>query len=269
MKATVIIPTIGTGKLLQTMCLPGLYFNSPEMPPTVIIDNAAKPKVQLDGWALDSVSLIRSSAPLSFAAACNLGAKEAETETLIFLNDDCRVFPGWLEAILAPFENPTVGIVGAKLFDSTGKIQHVGVVFGRHRVPYHDRIGEADSPKLAGTKEAVAVTGALMAVRKSWFDSVGGFCEEFPDGNYEDVDLCMQARDRELSVKVAMDCQALHIGGATSRGLDQVKFALEMRRNWQILHERWKDKPDKFFGITKKTLATERERTWGLCETTA
>ncbi len=263
MKTAIIIPTIGAGNVLETFCMAGLYYHTDDMPEIIIVDNGAKSPVKI-GWGTPKI--VRSSKPLSFAAACNLGAKNTKADLLIFLNDDVRVLPLAIETLIGTFDAPDVAIAGAKLYSPDGSLQHVGVVFGKHRVPYHDKIGERDNPKLTGIRDAVAVTGALMAVRRTFFDEVGGFCEDFPDGNYEDIDLCLTARSRGYRVVVQLDCRAVHVGGATASGKDRKAFDLEMRRNWQSLNERWKDKGNQFFGITKKTQATERERAWGLCE---
>ena len=43
------------------------------------------------------------------------------------------------------------------------------------------------------TRNVCAVTGACLAIRKNVFEELGGFDESFPV-NYNDVDLCLRAR---------------------------------------------------------------------------
>src|SRR5205807_1738966 len=49
---------------------------------------------------------LRFDENLGFGPACNAGAGAAGGELLVFLNNDTFVLPGWLEALLRPFEDP-------------------------------------------------------------------------------------------------------------------------------------------------------------------
>src|SRR5437762_1172651 len=69
--------------------------------------------------------------PFNFSAKCNLGAKEATGERLIFLNDDVESNQrDWIENIIEPLENDEIGAVSPKLLYATGRIQHAGLVTG-------------------------------------------------------------------------------------------------------------------------------------------
>ena len=125
-------------------------------------------------------------------------------------------------------------------------------------------MGEEDSNKVKGTKEVIAVTGDCMAIKSNWFKTTNGFEEAFPDGNYEDVSLCLIARKQSLKVKVALDSKVIHLGGATYGLHPEEHTELLVRRNWEILNDKWKGEKDSFFGIGKNTSLTPREGAWGL-----
>src|ERR1700680_1983517 len=75
-----------------------------------------------------AVRLIRSEDRLSFAAACNRGAKAGDGEVLVLLNNDVYCRPDWLERLVAPLEaEPETGSVacllvrpGERVIDSVG-----------------------------------------------------------------------------------------------------------------------------------------------------
>lgn len=256
---SVIIPHYELHDLLKCVCLPNLYlFNGIEE--TIVVDNGSKESLELNG----SQKVIRSKKRLSFAAACNLGAGEATGDIFIFLNNDCQVLPGWLQPILESFQDKKVAICGAKLLSTDGKLQHIGIAFSKKRIPYHPQIGQEDSAKLKGTKDTLAVTGALMAIRASWFKEAEGFCEDFLDGNYEDVDICLRAREAGYKVKVALDSKVIHLGGASYGVHPEEHTDLLVRRNWEILNDKWKGEKDSFLGINSKSLVLDREKAWGL-----
>lgn len=252
---SVIIPHYQLHDILRVFCLPALYLYSQGVE-IIIVDNGSKEPLTIDG----DFKVVRSEERLSFASACNLGATEAKGDVFVFLNNDCHILPGWMK--IAEMDKQTK-IVGAKLFGQDGSLQHIGIEFGKKRVPYHPHIGEKDD-KGGGTKEVVAVTGAFMAVDASWFKSVDGFSTEFPDGNYEDVDLCLQARDQGHKVKIDLDVKATHIGGLSYQVHPEEHQELLVRRNWEILKDRWNHKPNSFFGITAKSPLLPREVEWKL-----
>lgn len=63
----------------------------------------------------DGVRLIRSTRNLGFAGGNNLALRQARSPYVVLLNDDAVVQPGWLHALLEPFENASVGAVAGKL----------------------------------------------------------------------------------------------------------------------------------------------------------
>src|SRR5262249_43814605 len=76
---------------------------------------------------LTCVRHVRPPANGGFVRACNLGARGARGEFLVFLNNDTCVLDGWLDALVGTFANrPKVGAVGSKLLYPGGKLQEAG-----------------------------------------------------------------------------------------------------------------------------------------------
>lgn len=173
----IVIPTLDRVDLL-TNCLTAVKATAPE----------ARLAIAAFGW--------------DFAAHCNYGAT-FPGDPIIFLNDDTEPQPGWLEALLAPFADPRVGIVGCRLTYPDGRIQHAGVYLDEPGGVLTAHNVATDAP--SGPVEAV--TGACMAVRRETFGE--GFDTGFVNG-YEDVDLCLRARQDGWQVWYTADATVIH-----------------------------------------------------------
>ena len=156
---------------------------------------------------LDAYPCVRVpyTGPFNFAAINNLGAGHASGDVLVFMNDDVEPLDSeWLGLMLAHAHRREVGAVGAKLVYPSGAIQHAGIVTGIMEGAGHLHRNTFGSPYwnwLPFTRNVSAVTGACLAIRKSVFDELGGFDESFPV-NYNDVDLCLRARQAGYEVVV-------------------------------------------------------------------
>jgi GT2 family glycosyltransferase len=137
--------------------------------------------------------------PFNFGKACNLGARHANGEFLLFLNNDTEILHAdWLDRMMQWFELPATGVVGAKLLYPDGSIQHAGVIVGMGGLAAHvfNRLEEHTSTIFGSDdwfRNYAAVTGACMLVRKDLFDQAGGFDEKF-QLNWSDVDPCLKIR---------------------------------------------------------------------------
>lgn len=207
---SVIIPTIGTRALvfgawrtLVTETVRSVIAKSRhEALEFVVVFDSPTPKHVLTelreiGRSTGSViKLVEFVAPFNFSAKCNLGAQHATGEVLVFLNDDMEaISEGAIEHLIAPLAEEGVGATGPKLIFEQQRIQHAGVVFGSGSIThrYYKVPSSSDGPlgDLTINREATALTGACLAMRRSVFEEAGGFCESLP-GNYNDVDLCLK-----------------------------------------------------------------------------
>lgn len=166
----------------------------------------------------------------TFAENCNAGAVLATTDIIVFLNDDTEPADGWLEPLVDPIlRDPTVAITGAKLFYPDGAIQHAGVYLN-----VEDGILTARNVCWnAPTGPVVAVTGACMAVRRSWFESCGGFDVLYKNG-YEDIDLCLRAARANHQVVYIAESQLIHHESQSG----PARWS-NVSDNIRLLNERW------------------------------
>jgi GT2 family glycosyltransferase len=202
---SIIIPVFNRLDLTR-QCLARISENTPAgMAEVLVVDNGSTDGTS-DFLAAEHAAgrlvHVRNTGNLGFARACNQGACLANGRQLLFLNNDTEVQPGWIQPMLDLLENdPRIAAVGSRLLYADGTIQHAGVALGElpgrdpllavhtyHRAP-------ADLPAANQRRIYQALTAACLLVRRSDFEAVQGFDEEFWNG-YEDVDLCLRMQDR-------------------------------------------------------------------------
>ncbi len=105
------------------------------------------------------------------AAARNAARPFVDTELVAFLDADVEAPDGWLEPLLAHFDDPKVGLVAPRVTGETGSPLDLGDEPARIR---------------SGTRVSY-VPGAALVVRVAAFDAVGGFDPTLRFG--EDVDF--------------------------------------------------------------------------------
>lgn len=190
MKVSVIIVNFN-GKSYLTDCLDSVLKTNFKDFETIVVDNASA-----DGSArnLDKrVSLIKSKTNLFFTGGCNLGAKKARGEWLVFLNPDTVVEPNWLGELVKEAKDKKLTLQPKIKIYSTDKID---CVIGRYYWPgFGVGVGRGKADKYQGIIKGDYANGTCLMINKNWFWDLGGFDENFRFF-YEDVDLQLRAKRR-------------------------------------------------------------------------
>ena len=172
------------------------------------------------------IRIITTSENIGFGAASNLGAEATRADILGFLNPDTRLIDGSLDDIISVFRaREEIGVVGATLVDAEGYPEHwsagrtatLGSILGNHIGLSNGRMKRSDTPTPTGF-----VSGAAFFIRKSLFENLGGFDERF-FLYFEDMDLCLRARNRGLEVIRLPKPVFVHDGGASQLSRDEQK----------------------------------------------
>ncbi|MEW6599421.1 MAG: glycosyltransferase [Nitrospirota bacterium] len=198
---SIVIPVFNNIKYTM-QCLEAVAANTAYEPyEVVIVDNGSTDgtKEYLASLSGD-VRILSNDTNLGFAPACNQGARAAQGDYIVFLNNDTVPQPGWLENMVKVVrEMPEAAIVGSKLLYPDDTIQHAGVVFdvrdSRLLLSHIYRCFDKDHPAVNHMREFNAVTAACMLVRKEVFFDLGMLDEGYKNG-YEDVDFCLKAREK-------------------------------------------------------------------------
>jgi O-antigen biosynthesis protein len=205
---SIIIPTKDQPRLL-TRCVESLLAcEYPNQEILVVDTGSVTPEARAVNARLAAqpgVRLIDWDRPFNFSAVNNFAVRQARGEVLAFLNDDTEVItPDWLERMLEHALRPNVGAVGAKLLYPDETVQHAGIVLGLKdkicgHLLHHARNDAGYAHHLTVARNVSAVTGACLVMRRSVFDEVAGFEEQFA-GDFNDVDLCLKVRQRGYQV---------------------------------------------------------------------
>lgn len=210
LRASLVIPIYQRADLTRT-CLDSLVAAGLDGVEIVLVDNASTDGMPtlLDEWE-GSARVIRNSANLGFATACNQGARAAAGPVVVFLNTDTEVHDGWLQPLLAAVDDPRVGLAGPRLLYPNGRVQHVGMALLPGCIPFHIHRGvPGDHPLATQTRDLTILTAACVAVRSEVFREVGGFDTGYLNG-FEDTDLCLSLADRGYVARYCGDSVVTH-----------------------------------------------------------
>jgi glycosyltransferase involved in cell wall biosynthesis len=172
-RLTVVVPTRNRPAQL-TACLAALRADLGPADQLVVVDSASHPPVH------DAVRCDQPGA----SRARNAGWQQARHELVAFIDDDVRVQPGWADALVAAFTDPSVVFVAGA----------VGVPEGQEHLDRPVAVTTLERPTTI-TDQTRGTTGATanLAVRRMALEQVGGFDERLGPGTWaraaEDLDL--------------------------------------------------------------------------------
>jgi O-antigen biosynthesis protein len=185
-----------------------------------------------------TASVDRNPLNLGFSGNCNMGARRAAGDILFMVNQDIEaVSPlsqGWDDHLRAAFADERVGIVGARLLFPDGRLQSAGGEFDAHMQPYHRCIGysDLDNWEIKEPREVAWCTGAALAIRRTVFDQIGGFDERYIGGYFEDVSMCLRARECGHLVWYTPAVTFIHKVGSTGGSPYFMQNAQLFKREW-------------------------------------
>jgi GT2 family glycosyltransferase len=158
-----------------------------------------------------------------FANGCNLGAKSAVGEFVLFLNPDTVAAETEVEKLLAiARQNPEFGIVSCRQVNEKGKESISYGAFpsmfnltGFQRAIFSSRQSAIVNPQ----SEIICpdwVSGSVILMRLEIFKKVSGFDEDFWM-YFEDVDLCRRIRNTGSEIAFCRNITIEHNHGGSSR----------------------------------------------------
>ena len=212
MTADVVVVSYNGGEHLIT-CLEHLRGAARPGVRVIVADNAST-----DGSApavrarFADVTVLELPENAGFGRAVNAGAAAGDGEAIVLVNADMFVEPGFVEAILAPFSDPAVGMVaglslvpGGELVDGFGIEVDAGLsAYNRLRLR---PVGSAPGVLLGPS-------GGAAAYRRSAFEAAEGFDDAF-FAYGEDVDLALRLRALGWRAAAAPEARGVHLGGAS------------------------------------------------------
>ena len=124
---SIIVPVYN--QLAHTLsCIEAIKANTSEIDHEIIVvDDCSSDETQATLAAREDILYVRNDKNLGFIGSCNAGAALAGKTYLCFLNNDTKVLPYWLSALVDTFElHENVGLAGSKLVYPDGRLQEAG-----------------------------------------------------------------------------------------------------------------------------------------------
>jgi len=147
----------------------------------------------------------------------NEAARRAEGETLVLLNDDSRVDPGYVQRLVSALD-PGAGVVMAagvmRDAAATDRIETAGIEIDRTLLAYDYLNGEPLDVLDRPIRDPVGPSGAAAAMTREAFEDVGGFDERL-FAYLEDVDLVIRLRRAGGTCRLAKSALGVHDHSAT------------------------------------------------------
>ncbi len=265
-RTSIIIPVFNkaafTLQCLQSL-LPEIDLTENEV---IVVDNASTDETsEVLAQFENVIGVIRNEENRGFGEACNQGAAAARGQHLVFLNNDTRVLPGWLDHLVGTVEaNPANGAVGSMLIYPDGSLQEAGAVVMTHGEASQYGWGASpDDRRFNFAREVDYCSAASLLVRAEIFNRLGGFDRRYAPAYYEDVDLCFGVRSLGYRVIYQPLSRVVHYEGVTA-GTDTTKGI----KQFQIVNrEKFVEKWSAVLGRerlphTLSDIATASNRNW-------
>jgi GT2 family glycosyltransferase/glycosyltransferase involved in cell wall biosynthesis len=243
-RASIIVPVYNHFHHTRT-CLQALAACGDATPfEVIVVDDGSSDETAARLTDLEGLRFVRNPQNLGFIGACNAGAAQARGEFLVFLNNDTAVQAGWLDTLLATFDqHERVGLAGSKLVYPDGRLQEAGgIVFFDASGWNYGRFDDPADPRYNYVREVDYCSGAAIAIRKELFDGFGGFDSLYAPAYYEDTDLAMKVRSAGLRAMYQPASVVVHFEGVTS-GTDTAGSGT---KRFQVINqakflERWRE----------------------------
>ena len=232
-------------KCISSICDNSTYRNFE----IIIIENSSAESETFEYYnsiSSDNIRVITWEHSFNFALLMNYGARHAQGDYCLYLNNDTEVItPSWIEEMLMYSQRPDVGAVGAKLYYPDGRVQHAGMVLGMsgscaHLCHGFEKNETGYMARLQTVQNVSLLTGACMMVKKSLHEKVGGWDAQYAV-YYNDVDFCMKLRSAGYLNIFTPYAELYHHEG---RSLAETDTSVRMKRHQKeelLFCERWSE----------------------------
>ena len=227
----------------------------------VVVDNDSKDETRARLSEVDNARVLLNGENRGFGPACNQGAAEAHGEQLVLLNTDAFVTQGWLEPMREALEDPAIGAVVPRYLHPDGSLQDAGPLLAQDGTVL--MYGDGDDPERPCYRFRRILDyggAACLLLRRSLFESLGGFDSRFAPAYYEDADLGMRIAERGLAVVYEPRSTVTHVRYGSGEATTAAALSEHNRRRFV---ERWGSqlvgRPWTFRGTSEQAVVGARD----------
>ncbi|MEL7605871.1 MAG: glycosyltransferase family 2 protein [Sedimentibacter saalensis] len=193
----------------------------------IVVDNSSD-KNQQCRYKNEQVIILPDIDNHGFGHACNVGAKAAKGELLLFLNSDTLINDSSLmKCVQYMKNNQNIGVLGARILLRDGTLDHgckrgfptPSAAFYYYagldkKYPASRKFGAYRQTFLCETvtNEVDSVSGAFLMISKVLFENINGFDETFFMYG-EDLDLCYRVKEKGYKVIYYPEAVIIHLKG--------------------------------------------------------
>jgi glycosyltransferase involved in cell wall biosynthesis len=134
------------------------------------------------------------------ASARNLGARNASGDILMFTDSDCHPEPGWVDKLAAGFSTLDIAVVAGSYGIANPESWLARIIQGE--ILYRHQHLMPEYPRSFGSYN--------FAIRRSVFDSVGGFDQHYRRASGEDNDLSYKVLKAGGRIRFLKDALVAH-----------------------------------------------------------
>ncbi|MGZ9203641.1 MAG: glycosyltransferase, partial [Nitrospira sp.] len=184
----------------------------------IVVDDCSSDETPRMLSDISGIRGLRNETNQGFIGSCNAGAKIAQGQYVLFLNNDTIVQPHWLDELVQTFELvPNAGLVGAKLLYPDGSLQEAGsIVWNDGSAWNYGRFDDPDKPEYCYLREVDYCSGACILLPSDLFSQLGGFDDHYAPAYGEDSDLAFKVRQAGKTVLYQPKAEIIHFEGTSS-----------------------------------------------------
>ncbi|NJL07748.1 MAG: glycosyltransferase, partial [Methylacidiphilales bacterium] len=242
---TIVVP-VYADPAATGACLDSLFgqLPTPAIGRIILVDDAAPdPRIKALLKAASrqaSVVVVENPKNLGFVGSINRALSMIETGDVILLNADTVVPPGFA-ARLAAAAHSAADIGTVTPLSNNGECTSFPVFNRAAPLPDMATLLRLDRAAALANRDVVVDMpngiGFCLYIRRDCLDAVGPLAEVYHRGYFEDVDICLLARERGFRNVCAA---SVFVGHAGSRSFQRDKRALVLR-NLKVLEQRYPD----------------------------
>jgi GT2 family glycosyltransferase/glycosyltransferase involved in cell wall biosynthesis len=268
-RVSIIIPVYN--QIHYTLrCLKGLALQITDLSfEVIVVDDSSNDTTSEILALIEGLLYLRNPENYGFLNSCNLAARQAKGDYLIFLNNDTVPFQDWLSEIIDPFSRQEkVGLVGSMLIYPNGTLQEAGGLIWRDGSGCnYGRNGDPEACEYNFVRETDYCSGASIALPSELWRQLQGFDPLFSPAYYEDTDLAFRVRKAGYKVIYTCFSKIIHFEGISSgtdlsKGVKRYQAVNKPKflKRWETtLREHaeapdWRDLPNRDHRVPRKLL---------------